>query len=941
MILRWSGAVVALVAGLALPLSARAQTTITLEGRVVGEGGAPIQGAQITATDVSTNQSRNALTDASGEFRILGLSSGRYTVTARFIGYRPQTEAVRLVIGQRARLAFTLEQGATELETVRVEDERVRSVEVQRTSVSTPVLEAEIRNLPLNTRNIMSLAAVAPGIRSYAPVQGRSIPSAGAVPDLRFINLYVDGVEMKSLFNGNIVGIPQTGSPLPADALQEFRVFLNPYDAEYSRAGAYVISAVSRRGANEFDGSTFGFVQNEGLVWTNEFQDTLTNFKEPAFRRQQVGLNLRGPIAKDRLFFATSYELTNTDSYLDVIPGRPVENPGLWNEYAGTFKAPNRNHTGLVRLTFAPNARHTVDAIWSGRYMNGESFFGGTVARPGGIRQRYAINVGQLRHQWLPTPSLVNEASLQVVSWAHREPQLVSRPQFSYPSIRIGTAGFPLAINETHLRLVNRATYSVNDFYGTHVIKGGVEASRVSGDQYFPINRDGAFVFNTDTSTLPRSASIGVGFFNPAGDTDANSALTGWVTGVYVNDEWRPVRNLTVNLGLRYDAELNTINNDFTVPWASDTALNDKPQLRRFLNRGDRENDLDNVSPRLSFSWDVFDNSRTFLRGGFGIIYDRVPSFIGFQERRDATWRTYTIQNPGTTDVAALRERVAAGVTATPAITLIKDRMEAPENRQLSVGVGQQVTQTLGVNVDYIYQDIRHLYARINANPFEPGSRPYRRALTPLYADIVLWDDFARARYSALVSSATYQRDDLRLNAAYTLGFAKAEYDAVTAPAFPNRSSYVMQRTAGDERHRFVLSAIVPLRFGIQLSTITTIASPRPYAVTLGADSILALGGNDNNFTGDDFPNGRRYALPDNSWENWYRNVDLRLTKQFDVGASRLSLYAEVFNLFNSINYASFFGTQYNRAGQPLTNYARPSGVFGTRQGQLGARVEF
>jgi len=213
--------------------TASAQTTITLEGVVVNDAGKPIDNAQISVVGAATNETRNVLTRANGEFRVLGLSSGRYTVTARYIGFKPAAEIVQLVLGQRARLSFRLEAGAVELQAMRVAEEKVKSVEVQRLSVSTPVLQEEIKNLPSSTRSVMNLAAVAPGIRSYAPQQGRSIPSAGAVPDLRFINLYLDGVEMKSMFNGNLVGIPQTGSPLPQDALEEFRVYLNPYDAEY------------------------------------------------------------------------------------------------------------------------------------------------------------------------------------------------------------------------------------------------------------------------------------------------------------------------------------------------------------------------------------------------------------------------------------------------------------------------------------------------------------------------------------------------------------------------------------------------------------------------------------------------------------------------------------------------------------------------------------
>ena len=83
-------------------------------------------------------------------------------------------------------------------------------------SVSAPVMKDEIENLPLNSRGIMNLAGIAPGIKTYAPQSGRTLPSGGAAPDLRFFNVYMDGVEMKSLFNGNIVGLGQDWFTLAA-----------------------------------------------------------------------------------------------------------------------------------------------------------------------------------------------------------------------------------------------------------------------------------------------------------------------------------------------------------------------------------------------------------------------------------------------------------------------------------------------------------------------------------------------------------------------------------------------------------------------------------------------------------------------------------------------------------------------------------------------------
>jgi hypothetical protein len=153
------------VLGLALSVAgtARAQNTVTLEG-VVKADGQPLANAQVMVVNVATQETQRTMTRANGEFRFLGLFTGNYAVTVRAIGYKPAGETVQLIIGQRARLEFTMEKGVAELGAQTIVGERVKQVEVQRLSVSTPVLKAEIENLPLNARGIMNLAGVAPGI---------------------------------------------------------------------------------------------------------------------------------------------------------------------------------------------------------------------------------------------------------------------------------------------------------------------------------------------------------------------------------------------------------------------------------------------------------------------------------------------------------------------------------------------------------------------------------------------------------------------------------------------------------------------------------------------------------------------------------------------------------------------------------------------------------
>jgi hypothetical protein len=407
--------------------SLQAQTTIPLEGTLRSVTGESVPTARVTVTDPATNTQRTTQSSAAGQFRVLGLAPGRYTVTVRALGYAPVSQDVELLIGQRANIVFNLQKSATELGAVEVRSEHMTNVEVQRTSVSAPVVREQILNLPTTDRNVMTLAAITPGIKAYAPSAGRALPSAGAMPDLRFNNVYMDGIELKSLFNGNLVGIPQTGPPLPQESVQEFRVFLNPYDAEYSHAGAFVISAVSNHGTNEMKGSVFGYFQNKDMIAKTVFQTTTPNFN-----RQQFGANLSGPIQKDRLFYAVNYEMTNTNNYIDVVPGRPTYNPTLWDNFRGAQKAPNLNHNVFTRVTFNQNAKSTFDAEWALRRMTGESNFGGTTAREGGIDQTYLINIGQLRHRYLPTPSSLNELSLQIVNWNHDEGQLVpGRPTYN------------------------------------------------------------------------------------------------------------------------------------------------------------------------------------------------------------------------------------------------------------------------------------------------------------------------------------------------------------------------------------------------------------------------------------------------------------------------------------------------------------------------------
>jgi outer membrane receptor protein involved in Fe transport len=499
-----------------------------------------------------------------------------------------------------------------------------------------------------------------------------------------------------------------------------------------------------------------------------------------------------------------------------------------------------------------------------------------------------------------------------------------------YPGITLGTAGFPLELKELTFRLVNRFTKSLAE--GRHTMTAGAEVARVSIDAWLPDNRDGSFTFTTDTSTLPSSARIGVGFLTGT-EEDARSKSSGWTTGLYLQDRWQLRRNFELTLGLRWDADINTLNNDFESPFADDPVLQNIPLLDDFLNDGNRKNDLNNFAPRMSFSWDVKDNGRTFVRGGAGIMYDRVTTFMSFFEKRAAAWRVYTFTNPGTTDPQELRDRVAAGQGANLVnLNLLKTDMQTPYNIQLSAGLGHTLAEGLALNMDYIHQDAKNLYVQVTPNYLENGVRK----LTPNYGVITLYDDFGEAQFDAIVGALTYNKPGLRLNGSYTLGWYKSTFEGLGG--YNDASFFVMQPSTGDERSRLVLSGVGDLPFGLRLSMVGIYATPRPYVATDGRD----LNG-DTNFT-NDFLDGKasRVRTPDGGWENAYRTVDLRLAKSVSMGGDRkISISAEAFNVFNWDNYASFAGRMLNADGSTRSDFGTFNGVFAPRQAQLGVRYEF
>lgn len=287
----------------------QAQATGTIVGTVTDSSGAAIANATVQVKNSGTGVTQNAITDAAGRYRAPDLIIGTYEVQASNPGFQTVVHrGITLAVGAEPVVDFSLPVGQAQ-QTVTVEGE-ASQVETQSTAVGSVVETKQIVDLPLNGRNFTQLLALNPGVTQVLPGapgagssfygNGTKYSIAGSRPSGQAYLL--DDQDMNNFWN-NGPGAGGLGTALGVEAIAEFQTLTNTYSAQYGGNGA-VINATSRPGTNAFHGSAFEFLRNNDLESRNFFDGA----SPPAFRRNQFGGSIGGPIKKDKLFFFANYE---------------------------------------------------------------------------------------------------------------------------------------------------------------------------------------------------------------------------------------------------------------------------------------------------------------------------------------------------------------------------------------------------------------------------------------------------------------------------------------------------------------------------------------------------------------------------------------------------------------------------------------------------------
>ncbi len=935
----------ATLAVLTAGLSLAQQTGIT--GRVTDPSNATVAGAIVTATG-EDGAKVATLTNQLGIYQFPALRAASYVLRFDSPGFAPVERTITLLVGQVASVEIALHL-ASASSTVAVEA-AAEAVNTESSTVAGSVSPTEVSRIPLNGRNYLQLAMLVPGITSNSVNN-----SPLGATDSGKMQINIDGQQVTQNSAGTGFGQPQYSQ----DAIDQFQIITNRFDATLGRSTRVQVNAQTKSGTNTLHGSLYGYFRNDAFNASDPVAHRVLPFSD-----QQFGGTVGGPILKNKLYFFFAYEGERQPS---TIFATPTGFGGL----SYTFANQLRTNSYLLHTDWQINSNNRLSIratgyTWQVPFNNVTGSASPTRATDS-TRTSYAANA---KWTWTATPAIVNEAMIGFNHFDWSNTPLIQSQEYRLPTITVGAPyNYPQQLGQDVYQFRDDAFW----LKGTHSFKFGMDYLHSAYSGNFGQNVRGTVLgFSSGVSALnlasvfpkwddpstwnlaalsPYATSFTQGFGNYNYSIPTN-AIGGWF-----QDDWKVSPRLTFNLGLRYDNDLGIFNPDLVL----------KSGLAR-----PHYNDNLLFQPRVGFAWDVTGSRKTVIRGGAGLFYADIQTN---QTIDDAIFNGQTTISPAIQATAGnpinltqpfgstTGDQFLSGAVPVSAQTIqpLGPHVQTPYSLQLSIGVERQLASSWTVSADYVHWRVYHDWIRTDANLYyNPATgyaaNPAQGRPNPLYVGILNFTTPAAAGSlnDGLQVGVTHRFSrGLAAQGAYTFSRLK---DSTTGPFYyPNNQMNLADEWAlspDNQTHTLTAAGSYLWRWGFSLSGSFHYGSGQSFQVTANQNPFGLSGVTDRLFTATSAYYGPAGAVSASSVAGYnivkrdalvgnpIKRLDTRLSKTFTVkDRFRFTPMVEAFNLLNHSNFGSY-ATVVNVAsfGTPVQNADL---AYAGRMLQFAGRFEF
>jgi carboxypeptidase family protein/TonB-dependent receptor-like protein len=967
----------------AVPLLAQ-QGTTELRGRVVDAQGGSLPGVTVTVRNQATGMFRETVTSDDGSFIASGLVPGTYEATASLQGFKKfNRKDLVLEVGKTATIEVKMEVGSFE-ETVNVTAESPL-VDVTSKEIGGNITSDTLVQLPSVNGNFIGFVGLLPGIVPSISTESFGSDSISVNgQDPRNNNYMLDGGNNNDDVIGQRAG---TQARTPIEAIQEFQVITNQYDAEFGRTAGAVVNAVTKAGTNRVSGSGFGYFQRAGLT-EKDFFAKEQNKPKPNTKYDRWGGTVGGPIVKDKLHYFASLERFSIDRPNTInIPARP--------EFNGSQVTQDRVWNTIVRGDHQLNASNTYSVRWlreSSPQLN--QIIGGVTAA--GAREE--SDVDQTLSANFNTVLSSTKVNTLRTTWTRENVAFANHcfntngrdlskcpPTLQYQTFADKQDNTAQARVDDALQLDETLAWFLPGKHGDHDIKFGAQYEYTGANNLNDGNANGTFTFglsNADfnpgiPSTYPDRFSIRVG-----GESRIYEKIH-YFAG-FGQDKWRVNSRLTLSLGVRYDLEA------MPIPETDDPLVSKAPV------------DKNNFAPRLGLTYDL-NGGRSVARGGYGRFYEREhleligglfnPLFalsgtqtfpasgpdLGPRNGRLPT-DPFLVNGP-TVNTTLLNQLFPGGVPVqSTGPTWDNATRRNPYTDEYTVGYERQIAGNLAVSADVVHQNSRDMLMALNLNPLQRatsnvntsgtvriGSPALTAAraqlfqkypnLLPFTGGVTQFVNTGKVDYDALMFQVKKRfSHNYSAQVSYTYGNARGNFSGNGAPGsnFQVGQDMHLELNEGptdfDIRHNFTVSgtALVPHTYGLNVSWVARALSGAPFSLTNGAidqdqNGIQAEPLAAGTYTGvgtDPYTVKNYTSQRDGARGPGFFDLDMRLGYRIPLSKQRrLEIAADLFNLTNHTNFA-IPGSNQNAPTTflVLTGY---STSYSPRKVQIGARIQF